>query len=135
MISVLRQPLIQELKSTLLRDKKVRILVQREDLIHPYVSGNKWRKLKYNLLEARQKNYTKILTFGGAFSNHIVATAAAAAEMKMQSIGLIRGEEYLPLNPTLEQAKSFGMCFKYLDRETYREKSKIDWQEKFSGTF
>ena len=135
MISVLRQPLIQELKSTLLRHKKVRVLVQREDLIHPHVSGNKWRKLKYNLLEAQQKNYTKILTFGGAFSNHIVATAAAAAEMKMQSIGLIRGEEYLPLNHTLDQAKSFGMSFKYVDRETFREKSKIDWAKKFPNYF
>ncbi len=81
------KPLIQEVKNTLLSDKKVRILVQREDLIHPSISGNKWRKLKYNLLEAKQKGYVKVLTFGGAFSNHIVATAAAATEMKMQSVG------------------------------------------------
>ena len=62
------QPLIQEVDSTLLSDKKARVLVQREDLIHPHVSGNKWRKLKYNLLEAQEKNYAKVLTFGGAFS-------------------------------------------------------------------
>ena len=127
--SAVIQPLIQELKSALLSDKKVRVLVQREDLIHVHVAGNKWRKLKYNLLEAKMKGYSKVLTFGGAFSNHIVATAAAALEMNMQCIGVIRGEEYLPLNPTLMQAKKYGMNFQYIDRVTYREKSKIDWSE------
>tara|TARA_B100000900_G_scaffold410039_1_gene427019 strand:- start:13810 stop:14700 length:891 start_codon:yes stop_codon:yes gene_type:complete len=129
--SAVIQPLIQELKSTLLSDKKVRILVQREDLIHPRASGNKWRKLKYNLLEAKQKGYVKVLTFGGAFSNHILATSAVTAEMKMQSVGLIRGNECLPLNPTLAQAKVFGMRFQYIGREKYREKSKIDWAQEF----
>ena len=131
MFSAVIQPLIQEVKSTLLSDKKVRVLVQREDLIHPYVSGNKWRKLKYNLLEAQQNGYAKVLTFGGSFSNHILATAAAATEMKMQSVGLIRGEECLPLNPTLLQAKAFGMSFQYINRETFREKSNVDWAQKF----
>lgn len=129
--SAVIQPLIQEVKSTLLSDKKVRVLVQREDLIHPHVSGNKWRKLKYNLVKAQQKGYAKVLTFGGAFSNHIVATAAAAATMNMESVGLIRGEECFPFNPTLAQAKAFGMSFQYIARETYREKSKIDWGQKF----
>ena len=125
------QCIIQEVKSTLLSDKNVRVLVQREDMIHPHVSGNKWRKLKYNLLDAKKKGYEKVLTFGGYFSNHILATAAAAAEMKMQSIGIIRGEEYFPLNPTLAQAKAFGMSFQYIDRKIYRQKSKIDWSQKF----
>ena len=133
--SAVIQPIIQEIKSTLFSDKKVRVLVQREDLIHPYVSGNKWRKLKYNLLEAQQKGFAKVLTFGGAFSNHIVATAAAATEMKMQSVGLIRGEECLPLNPTLVQAKAFGMSFQYINRETYREKSNVDWGQKFPDCY
>ena len=133
--SLVKQPLIQEVKSTLLSDKKVRVLVQREDLIHPYVSGNKWRKLKYNLLEAQQMGYAKVLTFGGAFSNHIIATAVASTKMKMQSVGMIRGEECLPLNPTLEQAKSFGMSFQYIDREIYREKSKIDWAQYFPNYY
>ena len=100
------QSLIQGVKSTLLIDKKVRVLVQREDLIHPYVSGNKWRKLKYNLLEAKKEGCAKVLTFGGAFSNHILATAAAANEMNIQSVGLIRGEECLPLNPTFGASQS-----------------------------
>ena len=100
-------------------------------MIHPHFSGNKWRKLKYNFFEAQQKGYAKVLTFGGAFSNHIVATAAAAATMNMESIGFIRGEECFPLNPTLAQAKAFGMSFQYLDREAYREKLKIDWGQKF----
>ncbi len=131
MFSAVKQPLIQELKSTFLSDKKVRVLVQREDLIHPHVSGNKWRKLKYNFFEAQQKGYAKVLTFGGAFSNHIVATAAAAATMNMESIGLIRGKECFPLNPTLAQAKASGMSFQYIDREAYRVKSKIDWGQNF----
>jgi len=129
--SAVIQPLIQEVNSTLLSNKNIRVLVQREDLIHPLVSGNKLRKLKYNLLEAQQKGYAKVLTFGGAFSNHIVATAAAAVAMSMESVGLIRGEECLTLNPTLGQAKSFGMSFQYIARETYREKSKIDWCKEF----
>tara|TARA_B100000674_G_scaffold469546_1_gene456447 strand:+ start:1404 stop:2474 length:1071 start_codon:yes stop_codon:yes gene_type:complete len=133
--SAVKQPLIQEIKSTLLSDKKLRVLVQREDLIHPHVSGNKWRKLKYNLLKAQQEGCAKVLTFGGAFSNHIIATAVAAAEMKMQSVGLIRGEEFLPLNPTLVQAKAFGMSFQYLDREIYREKSIVYWANKFPDCY
>lgn len=132
MFSEVIQPIIQEVSSALLNDKKVRVLVQREDMIHPHVSGNKWRKLKYNMLEARKKGIAKVLTFGGAFSNHIVATAAAAHEMKMESIGLIRGEEHLPLNPTLRQAQEFGMRLQYVDRETYRAKSKIDWEQHYS---
>ena len=124
MFSAVIKPLIQEVKSAFLSDKKVRVLA-REDLIHPHFSGNKWRKLKYNFFEAQQKGYAKVLTFGGAFSNHIVATAAAAATMNMESIGFIRGEECFPLNPTLAQAKAFGMSFQYLDREAYREKLKI----------
>lgn len=133
--SAVVQPLIQEVKSTLLSDKKVRVLVQREDLIHTHVSGNKWRKLKYNLLEAKKKGYSKVLTFGGAFSNHIVATAAATAEMKLQSIGLIRGEERLPLNPTLVQAEAFGMQFQYVDRGRYREKANIDWSHNYPNYY
>ena len=118
------QPLIQEINNDLLSQKNVRLLVQREDLIHPFVSGNKWRKLKYNLVEAKKTFHSKVLTFGGAFSNHILATACATAELNMESIGVIRGERHLPLNPTLTKAKSFGMEFHYINRETYRKKKK-----------
>ena len=103
----------------------VRLDVLREDLNHPTISGNKLRKLKYNLQEAlRQKNDT-IITFGGAFSNHILATAAAAKIAGIQSIGVIRGEELADkeLNSTLKKAKDFGMNFKFISREKYRQKA------------
>ena len=123
---------IQELNSSLLQAKKVHVLVQREDLIHPHVSGNKWRKLKYNLLHAKEKGFQKVLTFGGAFSNHIVATAAAVSAMGMEGVGLIRGEEQLPLNPTLLKAQESGMKLRYVDRTSYRLKAEKDWSVEFS---
>lgn len=101
---------------------EIRLYVKRDDLIHPFVSGNKWRKLKYSLLEARSLKKATILTFGGAFSNHIYSTAAAAKLFGFQSIGIIRGEETLPLNPTLTFARAAGMRVQYMSRGEYREK-------------
>ena len=86
--------LIQELKSEFLSFNKVQVFIQREDLIHPHISGNKWRKLKYNFIEAQQKGFKNILTFGGAYSNHILAVAAAADYYNMNSCGIIRGEQH-----------------------------------------
>jgi len=100
----------------------VRLLVKRDDLIHPDVSGNKWRKLKYNLQEAQWQQLTTLLTFGGAYSNHIAATAAAGKMYGFQTIGIIRGEEHRPLNPTLAFAVAQGMQLYYVDRSSYREK-------------
>lgn len=96
--------------------------MKREDLNHPYVSGNKWWKLKYNLAEAQRLGKKTLLTFGGAYSNHIYATAAAAKELGHESIGIIRGEETLPLNPTLTFARLCGMRLHYVSREAYRHK-------------
>lgn len=101
----------------------VRILIKREDTNHPTVSGNKWWKLKYNLEQAANSAHRTILTFGGAFSNHIFATAAAARELNLQCIGVIRGEEHYPLNPTLRSATANGMKLHYVDRSAYREKT------------
>jgi 1-aminocyclopropane-1-carboxylate deaminase len=114
---------IHELQSEFLRNAGVRLLVKREDLNHPTVSGNKWWKLKYNLEEAKNKNAQGVLTFGGAFSNHIFATAAAAHELGLKSIGVIRGEESLPLNKTLAFAKKQGMELLNVSRELYRKKN------------
>jgi 1-aminocyclopropane-1-carboxylate deaminase len=100
----------------------VRLFVKREDLNHPSISGNKWWKLKYNLLEAKRQNKTTLLTFGGAYSNHLYATAAAAKETGMKAIGIIRGEETLPLNNTLQFCKDHGMHLHYVTREQYRTK-------------
>jgi 1-aminocyclopropane-1-carboxylate deaminase len=101
----------------------VRVLLKRDDLIHPEVPGNKWRKLKYNVAAARELGFGTLLTFGGAYSNHIRATAAVGASCGFKTIGVIRGEEHLPLNPSLQYAVSRGMHLTYLDRTTYRIKT------------
>lgn len=113
---------MQEIFDPLLKEKSVSLLIKRDDLLHPQVSGNKWRKLKYNLLTAKKAGHDTLLTFGGAYSNHIYATATAAAEMGFKSIGIIRGEENLPLNGTLQFAVNKGMRLIYMDREKYRLK-------------
>lgn len=102
----------------------VRLLLKRDDLIHPELTGNKWRKLKYNLEAARDYGARTLLTFGGAYSNHIRAVAAAGHYFGFATVGVIRGEEHLPLNDTLAYAVSRGMRLAYLDRGTYREKMK-----------
>lgn len=112
---------VLEIKSKIFEQACIRVFVKREDQNHPYVSGNKWWKLKYNLEEAK-KNQQTLLTFGGAYSNHIYATAAAAKELALNAIGIIRGEEVLPLNPTLSFAKANGMKLHYVSREEYRVK-------------
>lgn len=99
----------------------------RIDKVHAYVSGNKWFKLKYNLVKAREEGYTTLLTFGGAFSNHILATAFAAKEAGFKSIGIIRGEETLPLNPTLRQSSFMGMEMHYITRSEYRNKTDLNF--------
>lgn len=114
---------IQEIHDSLFDRAGVRVLIKREDLNHPFVSGNKWWKLKYNLEEAKRLHHKTLLTFGGAYSNHIFATAAAAHELGFNSIGIIRGEETLPLNPTLLFAKEKGMQLLYVSREQYRTKN------------
>lgn len=104
----------------------IKLTIKREDLLHPHISGNKWRKLKYNLAAAREKGVDTLLTFGGAFSNHIAATAAAGKEFKFKTIGIIRGEELqdkIQENPTLAFAESCGMEFKFITRSQYRDKA------------
>ncbi|KXX68102.1 1-aminocyclopropane-1-carboxylate deaminase/D-cysteine desulfhydrase [Flammeovirga sp. SJP92] len=111
---------LQELTDSIFSENGVRFFVKRDDLTHPEVSGNKWRKLKYNLLQAKKEGYQKILTFGGAYSNHIHAFAAAGKLYELDTIGVIRGEEHLPLNPTLDFATRQGMELSYLDRTSFR---------------
>ncbi len=114
---------IQEIQDVAFDKAGVRVLIKREDLNHSFVSGNKWWKLKYNLEEAIKLDHTTLLTFGGAYSNHIYATAAAANELGLKSIGIIRGEETLPLNHTLSFAVDQGMQLQYVYRELYRVKT------------
>jgi 1-aminocyclopropane-1-carboxylate deaminase len=130
----LPSPLV-ELHDDRLQRRGVRLLLKRDDLIHPDLPGNKWRKLKYNLVRAGEQRYTTLLTFGGAYSNHIRATAAAGFSFGFDTIGVIRGEEHLPLNPTLEYAVSRGMRLTYLDRSTYRRKHSPDVVDRLRGEF
>ena len=120
-------PALQELSDSLLLQKKIRVFILREDLIHPHISGNKWRKLYYNIQAAKRLAAKKIITFGGAYSNHIAATAAAGQEFGFKTLGFIRGEEQLPLNSTLSYAKGCGMELRYLSRSDYRLKEKSEF--------
>jgi 1-aminocyclopropane-1-carboxylate deaminase len=113
---------IQEIGHQAFKKAGVRLLVKREDQNHPFASGNKWWKLKYNIEEAKRKNKKLLLTYGGAYSNHIYATAALAREHQLKSVGIIRGEKVLPLNSTLAFAESQGMRLHFIDREMYRAK-------------
>lgn len=109
---------------------KTPLYIRREDLLHPYISGNKYRKLKYNLLEAKNKNFKTLLTFGGAYSNHISATATAGKEFGFKTIGIIRGEELIGKideNPTLAFAKANHMQLHFVSREQYKQKNFVEF--------
>ncbi|MDA9339578.1 pyridoxal-phosphate dependent enzyme [Polaribacter sp.] len=132
----------QQIYLPVLEEKRVELFIKREDLIHPFVSGNKFRKLKYNLHAAKEQQKEILLTFGGAFSNHIVATAIAARLSGFKSIGIIRGDELgkdlaktLASNSTLREAHNNGMIFKFVSRETYRRKSERVFQDQLKETF
>jgi 1-aminocyclopropane-1-carboxylate deaminase len=114
------------------------LFIKREDKIHPHVSGNKFRKLKYNLLQAKKDKKETLLTFGGAFSNHILAVAAAGSEHGFKTIGIIRGEELrdkISDNPTLQKAKDFGMIFEFVSRENYNHKKNPKFITKLEKKF
>lgn len=119
-----------EVQAEFLEKAGVRLLVRREDLNHPFVSGNKWWKLKNNLARASALGVDTLLTVGGAYSNHIYSVAAAAHAMGLKSIGVIRGEETLPLNATLQFATGQGMSIHYVSRQAYREKSSPEFVER-----
>lgn len=110
----------QSIRKPLFKTKGISVDVLRLDLIHPHISGNKWFKLKYHIEEAIRLNKNGILTFGGAYSNHLVATAVACQENNLMSVGIIRGEETLPLNDSIIQMKDAGMQLVYVRRNEYR---------------
>ena len=113
---------LTEIFNPLFEQKQIRFFIKREDLSDDFISGNKFYKLKYNLIEAEKLGYKTLLTFGGAYSNHIHATAVAGKKYGFNTIGVIRGEEHLPLNPTLSSAQENGMLIKYINRKSYRNK-------------
>ncbi|MGI9527548.1 MAG: 1-aminocyclopropane-1-carboxylate deaminase/D-cysteine desulfhydrase [Weeksellaceae bacterium] len=117
---------------------KDQVFIKPDYLNHPFISGNKYRKLKYNILEAQQFQKTRLLTFGGAYSNHIAAVAAAGSEFGFKTIGVIRGEELVAKvadNPTLSFAKKQGMHFHFVSRESYRLKATNDFIESLKSKF
>jgi 1-aminocyclopropane-1-carboxylate deaminase len=126
---------IEEVNDPFLKERNISLFIKREDLNHPHISGNKWHKLKYNLLEARKQGKNVLLTFGGTYSNHIYSVAAAGKIFGYKTIGIIRGEEHLPLNPTLSFAKENGMQLYYLDRSLYREKNSSEILMHFQNIF
>lgn len=129
------QPPLQEVKLGFLAEAGVRLLIRREDLNHPFISGNKWWKLKYNLAGALAIGTDTLLTVGGAYSNHIYSVAAAAHALGLKSIGVIRGEETLPLNATLRFATGQGMSIHYVSRQAYREKSSPEFVERLRAEY
>ncbi|MEV6240796.1 pyridoxal-phosphate dependent enzyme [Lentzea sp. NPDC051838] len=117
---------LQELRDDRVGRRGLRLYLKRDDLIHPELTGNKWRKLRYNLEAAEERGQPRLLTFGGAYSNHIAATAAAGDLFGFETVGVIRGEAHEPLNDVLAFAASRGMRLTYLDRGTYRRKTDAD---------
>jgi len=132
----------QEVVLPELSDVDCQIIIKREDQIHPLVSGNKFRKLKYNIQEAVKQKHTTLLTFGGAFSNHILATAAAGNLKQLQTVGVIRGDELginssktLEANPTLRTASELGMKFEFVSRKGSFLKNDIQRYSKFKDNW
>lgn len=130
---------VQFLSHPILVENGVELAVKRLDLVHSRISGNKFFKLKYNLEKAKKEGKSTILTFGGAFSNHIYATAEAANAENLASVGIIRGERTEPVNTTLAHAERLGMQLHFIDRKSYRNKTEAEFlanlQEKFGNFY
>ena len=119
----------QEISLPILNKYNKKIYFKREDLIHPIISGNKFRKLKYNIKEALKINKTHLISFGGAYSNHLLALSYIGKLYGISTLGIIRGEELLKkkLNSTLQKCNDFGMKFIYVSREEYRKRNHIKY--------
>lgn len=127
---------VQIVSDELLSANGVDLGVLRLDMLHPHISGNKWYKLKYNLMEAADQGKRTILTFGGAYSNHIAAVAAAGEQFNFKTIGIIRGEELdSDQNHTLKFAKEHGMQLEFVSREEYGKKQQTDFLETLKSQF
>ncbi len=120
----------QEIIFPLYAQNNVRVFVKRDDLIHPYISGNKWRKLKYAVNQAKEQKKQKLVTFGGAWSNHLLATAAAGATFGFKTVGIVRGEQVD--NPVLKLCQLFGMKLNFVSRTSYKNK-KLLFEENFGS--
>ena len=113
----------EKLHLPLFAEKRISVYLKRDDQIHPFISGNKWRKLKYPLLRAKEERKNHLITFGGVWSNHLLATACAAAKFGFKSTGIVRGEDIN--TETLALCRLFGMNLIFTSRESYRDKRKL----------
>ena len=111
---------VHQITDKLFDDQDLKVFIKRDDLIHPIISGNKWRKLKYLLKKAQSLHKTHLVTFGGAYSNHLLATAAAGAKFRFKTTGIVRGEDVE--NDTLFLCRLHGMNLLFTDRESYKDK-------------
>lgn len=128
----------QKVHLPILDEKGITLFIKREDLIHPLISGNKYRKLKYNILTAKAAKQDTLLTFGGAYSNHIAAAAYAGKQEGLKTIGVIRGDELKDKwqkNATLLLARAHGMEFKFVSREVYRTKETSEFKSELEKEF
>jgi 1-aminocyclopropane-1-carboxylate deaminase/D-cysteine desulfhydrase-like pyridoxal-dependent ACC family enzyme len=131
----LAKPILQDIPEPIAEQNGVRLRLLRDDLVHPELPGNKWRKLRLNLQEAQQLGHQTLLTFGGAYSNHLAAVAAAGRLYGFQTIGIVRGEATEQLNSTLVQCVTDGMHLHFVSREAYRQRQEPDWQAELLARF
>ena len=118
---------LQPISHPLFTKHDIKVSIKRDDLIHPVISGNKWRKLKYNINHAVKHGYDGILSFGGSYSNHIHALAFAGKTHQLKTHGIIRGESHHQENCTLSQARDWGMMLSFVDRMTYKKRADQDY--------
>ena len=132
---MLTKSLLQTLSHPIFAKHQISVQIKRDDLIHPLISGNKWRKLKYNIEYAKKQRLSGIVSFGGSYSNHIHALAYACYQQQIKSVAIIRGEASNASNFTLSWAKHWGMELHFVDRKTYRKRDNGDYLAKVQHQF
>ncbi len=126
---------VQQLNLPVFSERKIQVSIVRLDLIHPFISGNKWFKLSGYIKDAAEKGYQKIATFGGAYSNHILATAAYCYDNSLKAVGFIRGEEPSDYSNILQEALKFNMQLVFLSREDYKNRNLSFLKEEYSDCY
>jgi 1-aminocyclopropane-1-carboxylate deaminase len=123
----IQNSVVQEIHLKVLNDQNNKLFIKRDDLIHPYISGNKWRKLNYNVALCKESSFHGIITYGGAYSNHVIACAAACQLNKLKSIAYIRGEELNSTsNKVLRKCEELGMELIFMKRPEFDAMKKVD---------
>ena len=126
---------VTQINDPLLSKKQVELFIKRDELIHPILQGNKWRKLKFNLIEATAQKQHTLLSFGGPYSNHLHALAFAGKHFGFNTIGIIRGEKLEHLNPCLQDMQNWGMNLEFIKRIDYRQKTSLAFINNLKNKF